>query len=280
MAALARGAPPAGPGFPVRLRARPAATEPRWNSRKRPQDYPFDFDRLLAETVAAVHRPDLVAHPGRSGRPRLTDLARDLAQAAHQPLEDYAHLHRVRILGKQLRYAMEIFADCFGPAFRDELYPAVEQMQEILGRANDSHVAVGRLDALRNRLQASFPAQWREFKPGFEGLVRFHKGRLPHERQLFLEWWARWEQSGGETSPGLPLEGPHLIGLVILLCRAGGADETRIFLLHDLVNHLAMHVGQAHVAAAEAKVSFLWSMPRRCSIVACRSWISTLFSTA
>ena len=51
----------------------------------------------------------------------------------------------MRILGKRLRYAMEMFADCFGPAFREELYPAVEQMQEILGRANEqSDVAVTR----------------------------------------------------------------------------------------------------------------------------------------
>jgi CHAD domain-containing protein len=52
--------------------------------------------------------------------------------------------HRVRILGKRLRYAMEIFADCFPPEFNEQYYPTVEEMQEILGRANDSHVACER----------------------------------------------------------------------------------------------------------------------------------------
>ena len=46
-----------------------------------------------------------------------------------------------RIGAARLRYAMEVFADCFPPPFREVLYPMVEEMQEILGRANDSQVA-------------------------------------------------------------------------------------------------------------------------------------------
>jgi hypothetical protein len=33
---------------------------------------------------------------------------------------------------------MEVFADCFALAFREKLYPMMEQMQEVLGNANDS----------------------------------------------------------------------------------------------------------------------------------------------
>src|SRR5262245_29019767 len=80
------------------------------------------------------------------------------------------HLHQVRILGKRLRYAMEVFADCFALAFREKLYPLVEQMQEVLGNANDSHVAGRRLEALSARLQALVPAQWKRLRPGLEGL--------------------------------------------------------------------------------------------------------------
>jgi len=120
------------------------------------QDYPFAFDRFLAETVAAVHRPDdphLVTLLDLA-RPLLTDLLEKLDQAASRNLDDYEHLHQVRILGKRLRYAMEVFADCFAPAFREKLYPLVEQMQEVLGNANDSYVAGRRLEALSARLQA------------------------------------------------------------------------------------------------------------------------------
>src|SRR5438132_103344 len=82
-----------------------------------------------AETVAAVRAPS-ADHAGRTlldlARPLLANLLRDLDTAAGQDLDDYAHLHQVRIAGKRLRYAMEVFGECFAPPFREELYPAVE----------------------------------------------------------------------------------------------------------------------------------------------------------
>ena len=166
------------------------------------KDYPFAFDRFQAETVAAVHRP----HDPRLetlldlALPRLTGLLKKLDQAASCNLEDYQHLHQVRILGKRLRYAMEVFADCFAPAFRELLYPAVEEMQELLGNANDSYVAYGRLEALSARVRALAPAEWKRYRPGLEGLLHYHQARFPHERQRFQDWWARWCQSGGEAA--------------------------------------------------------------------------------
>jgi len=174
------------------------------------QDYPFAFDRFLAETVAAVHRPDdphLVTLLDLA-RPLLTGLLEKLDQAASRNLDDYEHLHQVRILGKRLRYAMEVFADCFALAFREKLYPMVEQMQEVLGNANDSYVAGRRLEALSARLQALVPAQWKRLRPGLEGLQRYHQARLPQERQHFQDWWERWQRLGGEAAFFHLLEGP------------------------------------------------------------------------
>jgi CHAD domain-containing protein len=161
---------------------------------------PFAFDRLLAETVAAVQAP---ADPGLRtladlARPLLSDLLGRLDAAAAEDLDDYGNLHQVRIAGKRLRYAMEVFAPCFVAAFRDELYPAVEEMQEILGNANDSHVAGLRLEALRDHLRASRTEDGKRFRPGVEALLRHHRQRLPRERRRFLAWWKRWRGSGGE----------------------------------------------------------------------------------
>jgi CHAD domain-containing protein len=166
-------------------------------------DYPFAFERLLADTVAAVHRPHY--NPGTRtlldlAGPLLFSLVRDFDLAAAGDLTDYERLHRVRILGKRLRYAMELFADCFGPAFREELYPAVEEMQEILGRANDSYVTSQRLAFLRDRIKASLPDDWNRLKPGIEGLLAYHHKRLPEERERFLEWLKHWQQAGGEVA--------------------------------------------------------------------------------
>ncbi len=166
------------------------------------KDYPFAFERFLAETVAAVHKPgdarqrvllDLAL-------PRLTGLLNELDEAVRLDLTNYAHLHDIRIVGKRLRYAMEVFGDCFAPAFKAELYPAVEEIQEILGNANDSYVACARLAALSATLQAVVPAEWKRYRAALEGLLHYHRTRLPQERQRFLDWWSRWCQSGGEAT--------------------------------------------------------------------------------
>ncbi len=164
-------------------------------------EYPFAFDRLAAETVAAVRRPPVESRAAwliDLAEPMLTGLVRRLHDAADGDLADYDHLHQVRIAGKRLRYAMEVFAHCFDSAFRETMYAQVEEMQEILGQANDSHVASGRLVALRTWLRAVRPQEWRRYKPGLEGLLRYHQERLPQERQRFLAWWSQWQQSGGE----------------------------------------------------------------------------------
>jgi hypothetical protein len=99
-----------------------------------------------------------------------------------------------------------VFADCFAPAFRADLYPAVEAMQEILGNANDSHVACRRLDGLSARLQALAPVEWKRHRPGLEGLRQYYQSRLPQERERFQDGWARWCQSGGEAAFSALLE--------------------------------------------------------------------------
>jgi CHAD domain-containing protein len=174
-------------------------------------DYPFAFDRFLAKTIAAIetgrdrNRPqkllDLAA-------PLLSDLLTNLEQAAGADLSDYSRLHRVRIFGKRLRYAMEVFADCFPPTFRTEHYPDVEEMQDILGRANDSYIAGQRLRTLGAKIQAARPKDWRRFRPGIEGHLRFHEQRLPVERKRFLAWWRRWQRSGRRTAFTAMLRGP------------------------------------------------------------------------
>jgi CHAD domain-containing protein len=139
--------------------------------------------------------------------PVLTAQLKDLELAAARDLDDYDNLHQVRIAGKHLRYAMEIFAFCFPPVFRDVHYPAVEQMQEILGRANDSHVAAGRLRALGETLRQMLPRAWRRYRSRIEALLHLHEQRLPEERGRFEEWWRQWRQEGAENALHAVLRG-------------------------------------------------------------------------
>jgi CHAD domain-containing protein len=137
----------------------------------------------------------------------LPDLLRELETAAHGDLQNYESLHQVRILGKQLRYAMEIFASCFALEFRQRYYPAIVEMQEILGLANDSHVACERLNGLRARLMRTQPKQWPHYSEGLEVLLRFHERRLPQQRRRFEKWWQARLQSGAEEAFAVLIRG-------------------------------------------------------------------------
>jgi CHAD domain-containing protein len=60
--------------------------------------------------------------------------------------DDVQALHQFRIRAKALRYAIELLAPAFEPELREETYPAVEKLQEQLGKITD-HVAAVRLFA-------------------------------------------------------------------------------------------------------------------------------------
>jgi CHAD domain-containing protein len=82
---------------------------------------------------------------GELARSCLTPLVAEFFDTAPAPEADDAALHRFRIRGKRLRYAMELFGAAFPPAMRNELYPQVVALQERLGRVNDLATAQARL---------------------------------------------------------------------------------------------------------------------------------------
>ncbi len=159
----------------------------------------------FAEHVAAIALTLQEARPEKKtlnelAVPMLTDHLRELESAARADLLNYDALHQARILGKQVRYAMEIFAPCFAPEFRDRFYPAVVDMQDILGLANDSHVAAERLRSLRDRLTRTEPKHWRHCQEGIEMLLGLHERRVPQQRKKFERWWRAWLKSGAEQA--------------------------------------------------------------------------------
>jgi CHAD domain-containing protein len=170
------------------------------------------IDALVSDTLAALNHTQPI--------PTLLELARltlqaerdELHRAAACKLNDYSRLHQVRIAGKRLRYAMEVFADCFAPPFRDRLYPRVEEMQEQLGDINDSHVALGRLSQIRQEIRLLWPAEWERLGPGIDGLLRFHERRQVHGRNRFIRWLETWrsddEPEFTELLAGCPVPVP------------------------------------------------------------------------
>lgn len=166
---LVEAAEEAGPGF-----AREAADLPERAHRSHGDHPPATFADL-----AAAHLGALLA--------AFTDAVRADPSAP-------ADLHKLRILGKRVRYATELFADCFAPPLREALYPAVESLQETLGELQDAAVGAERLTALRERIEKAEADEWPRLRRGITGLIRSARAKLPSCRSRFRAWRDDWEK--------------------------------------------------------------------------------------
>src|SRR5262249_25233008 len=133
-ARLVQAAADAGPGFVEESTALPERTRPADG------DEPATFGDLAAGQLGG----------------QLAAFADAVRAAPPAP----ADLHELRILGRRVRYAMELFADCFSPPLKDALYPAVESLQEMLGELQDAAVGTARLETLRARVEQVSPDEW------------------------------------------------------------------------------------------------------------------------
>src|SRR5207302_1241241 len=82
---------------------------------------PLDLDSILGMAVCSLKLPpDMPSQQSLRDLavPLLTEHLRLLNHAAQSDLHDYQHLHQVRIHGKRLRYAMEVFVTCFENSFQ------------------------------------------------------------------------------------------------------------------------------------------------------------------
>ncbi len=106
------------------------ACDPAGGGRDAPAPVPHEARTLLIDEAARV----------------IGDLVDRTRAAADDDLGAPENLHALRLRTKNLRYALEIFAPCFGPALRESVYPQLESLQDLLGGVNDMHQIVRRLD--------------------------------------------------------------------------------------------------------------------------------------
>lgn len=153
-------------------------------------DEPVFVDRLLADTVSAVQKPAnrSLRTWGDWARVRMAELLQEFDGTSIGDHADTAQLHRLRITGKRLRYGLEIFAHCLPGAFREELYPRIETMQDILGQVNDAVIAAGHLSVLCEHMKAMRPADWKRFRTGAEWLLKSRRKASLREQKRFGEW--------------------------------------------------------------------------------------------
>lgn len=169
------------------------------------QTGPAIADRLrqAREALPSALRPPR-AHQAQTladqARPQLTTLLTDLARACQREPRGPRALHRVRIVIKHLRYALEVFQPGLPAAWRKQLYAQVVEAQEILGQANDSATATAHLQAFSAQLRTLPPPTRRRWRLALKPLIEQEQQRHRQQAQAFAAWWQRWHQAGGPAS--------------------------------------------------------------------------------
>jgi CHAD domain-containing protein len=146
------------------------------------------FVRKAAKLVSKIANSDEDGHNGAAKKlcdwapEQLTKFRTELIDLMPDGSGDVAALHQFRIRGKELRYAIELLAPAFDPQLRKEVYPAVEELQERLGKITD-HIAAMRLLAEWEVHKAEQTAE------GGASTLEAEKARQREDLEAFREWW-------------------------------------------------------------------------------------------
>ena len=137
------------------------------------------------------------------GRTGCRILNKELAAFWGQEAKDVdstATLHQLRITCKHLRYSAEVFMPVLPDAFREDFYPQLEVMQDLLGEIHDAAEATCAFRRLEKKWKswrgtkrwaghglAGF--RWRELRSGLDAVVLAYVQQAGHARTEFLELW-------------------------------------------------------------------------------------------
>ncbi|HLJ12449.1 MAG TPA: CHAD domain-containing protein [Planctomycetaceae bacterium] len=130
-------------------------------------------------------------------------LAKELAalwDLAAEDLDSTATLHELRLAGKHLRYAVEVFMPVLPDAFREDFYPQLEEIQSLLGEFHDADEATRSFGRTRKKWKRARRTKawarrgltafrWRELRGGMDGVLLACAQQRDHARTEFLDLW-------------------------------------------------------------------------------------------
>lgn len=142
-------------------------------------DWPGRVERLIDAVLSQESTEPFVAYARR----RFPVLLDRFFKRADRKLEAADELHRLRIAGKKLRYAAEIFSVAFPASTRTECQDALERLQETLGKFTDHAAAADRFRrwAREDGVGAD--------KMTLTALRRLEDHRAEKARRVFVKWW-------------------------------------------------------------------------------------------
>lgn len=137
----------------------------------------------------------------------LTQHLNDLLDAGQCDWHNAQQMHQVRIVGKHLRYNMEIFAKCFAEDFVTVHYRSIEELQDILGAMNDHAVALQRFRGIQEVMKHYLPSTYVErYGEEWEQTIAQHHDAMANDTDNFSQWWRQWQESGGRAAMQVMLE--------------------------------------------------------------------------
>ena len=142
-------------------------------------DWLDHVERLIARISAGRGQPTFHDYAQRQLRP----LMRRFFTSADRKLRTADEIHSLRIEGKKLRYAMEIFSSVFTPRMRARCYDALEQLQETLGDFTDHASAADRFRRLVHEKSAAAN------RDVLARLRDHEECRADEARRAFVKWW-------------------------------------------------------------------------------------------
>jgi len=143
------------------------------------RDWLDRVEELMAEVSAGRRELTFADYARRRFRP----LMRRFFAVADRRLRDADEIHALRIEGKKLRYALEIFATVFPARVRARCYDSLERLQETLGDFTD-HAAAA--DRFRRLADDKASAANREL---LQRLRLDEERRADEARKVFAKWW-------------------------------------------------------------------------------------------
>lgn len=162
-------------------------------------DWTGRLEMLLEDLPTPRKQPSFGGYARRRFRPMI----KRFFKAADRPLRDAEEMHALRIEGKKLRYALEIFANVFPPRVRGRCYESLEQLQKTLGDFTDHASAADRFRRWASDRSAA------PNRDTLERLQRDEEALADAARRTFAKWWSparrralmrRFEQTLRRTS--------------------------------------------------------------------------------
>ncbi len=186
----------------VRRRDRARARLERALTEEALRELSEDFEDALASGVKAQRKPveggaSVVSFRRAGSKIIRAGVAefRELSASLYNPLKSEP-LHRLRITAKGLRYAVELFAACWGEGALAPSAREIAKIQGSLGELHDCDVWIDELGGHLGRTEQEEDADAAEMRRAAFWLLDYFVRERTHHFQNALARWREWEESG------------------------------------------------------------------------------------